>query len=192
MNLNLLIWLRQTDLRHQVWIELLCVLLSGIVLHWNELCLLIWNLNERLLDHRLQDLRYLYYIIQVAVVILDLKLIFSASPLPIDNELILMTTGIQFDHQVELSFINSLHWHLLPVSKRSRYVQIIASITPSEKMLRLFWLQHKLLVDHLLLLGQLIQHLRVLINALRRNVYLRLSFLRKRRLSEMITLDFSI
>lgn len=191
MNLDLLTWLRQTDLRHQVWIELLCVLLSGIVLHWNELCLLIWNLNERLLDHRLQDLRDLHNIIQVAVVILVLRLIFSTSPLPIDDKLILMTPGIQFDHQVELPFINSVHWHFLPVSKRSSYVQIIASITPSEKMLGLLGLQHKLLVDDLLL-GQLIQDLGVLVDNLLRNVNLRLSFLRKRRLSEMITLYFSI
>lgn len=123
MNLDLLTGFRHIDLRHHVWIKLLSILLlSSIVLNSSKLCLLIWYLNKRLLNHRLHDLGNLYDVIQVSMVIFHLRLIFSTSPLSINNKLILMTSGIQFDHKIEFSFINSLHRYLLPFSKRSSYM----------------------------------------------------------------------
>ena len=102
---------------------LLLMLHGGLYLLW-----LRWCLNH-------------YLVVLIAVVVADLLLIVSTSPLPIDDVLVLVgARGEGIVRQSVLkdmaAWVNTLHLHpLLPVAEASNDEDVVAALAPGENVL---------------------------------------------------------
>jgi hypothetical protein len=110
-------------LLHDALVELLCLSMLLIVPSW--ILLGRW-LKGRNLDN----------IVNVAMRIGSLRLIFSTHPLVVDNELVLMVARVRHrEEEIELSVADSLHGYRLPLSESACNVNLIAAMSPLEQVL---------------------------------------------------------